>query len=144
MRILYWLNSKFLLVLLSLSLFVFSGLVGCASFAPHTQMPASGKHIAIQVLELEPGMNDYPIGAYTIPNSQVVITKPRKISMLEGAFGLLGVIRWYWTISIAPSTLRDLRGSTNDSILRTKETVSNGVFLKRSLIRNIKCRAKNT
>lgn len=67
-------------------------LYGCASMALLPPIPVTGKQVSVQVLEDAPGMNDYPIGAYTIPNSQVIITKPRQISTGEGAFGALGVL----------------------------------------------------
>ncbi len=67
-------------------------LAGCATFAPHPQLPAADQSVRIEVLDKQPGMNDYPIGAYVIPDSQVVVTKPRKISRVEGAFGVLGVL----------------------------------------------------
>jgi len=72
--------------------FLLLALAGCATFAPHPQLPAADQSVRIDVLDKEPGMNDYPIGAYVIPDSQVVVTKPRKISRAEGGFGVLGVL----------------------------------------------------
>lgn len=72
--------------------FLLLALAGCATFVPHPQLPAADQSVRIDVLDKEPGMNDYPIGAYVLPHSQVVVTKPRKISRMEGGLGVLGVL----------------------------------------------------
>jgi len=77
---------------LLLLLIVIVILSGCANLAPHPPLPADGPNVTVSVLRDTPGLSDYPIGAYTIPNSQVIVTKPRKISTLEGGFAVLGVM----------------------------------------------------
>lgn len=80
-------RSLYLLIILTITL-----LSGCATFTPHSELPAGGQITKLTVSDEVPGMNDYPIGAYVVPNSQIVITKPRTISTLEGGFGALGVL----------------------------------------------------
>lgn len=65
---------------------------GCATFTPHAALPVGDEPVRLVVLDTQPGMSDTVIGSFVVPDSQVVVTKPREISRVEGGFGVLGVL----------------------------------------------------
>lgn len=67
-------------------------LSGCATITTSTPPPVSGSSASLEISADGPGMNDYPLGAYEIPNSQVAVIKHRGMSKVEGGFGLMGVM----------------------------------------------------
>ena len=69
-----------------------SFLAACASIPPSPQIPKANGKISINVVYDEPGMNDYPIGTYSIPGSLVLVNKSKEISTVEAGFGLLGAL----------------------------------------------------
>ncbi len=78
------------------SAFLLSGLLLSTlahAFTASLPFPLKEEKFTIAVTGDAPsGWNDVPTGAYTIPDTRVVVTKARKISRTEGAFGILGVL----------------------------------------------------
>jgi hypothetical protein len=65
---------------------------GCASFDRMKPAPAQTQPIAIQFSKDTLGMNDLPVGAYRVPDSEVIVTGHQGAGGVGMAFGLIGVL----------------------------------------------------
>jgi hypothetical protein len=65
---------------------------GCASFDRMKPAPAQTQPIAIQFSKDTLGMNDLPLGAYRVPDSEVIVSGHQSTGGGAAAFGLIGVL----------------------------------------------------
>lgn len=68
-------------------------MTGCASFRNTEAYPkAQASAVVVVDKDTMPGMNDLPVGTYSVPNTRLVVTGHQAGTQASMAFGLLGVL----------------------------------------------------
>ena len=68
-----------------------AALAGCATYDHMAPAPAQTQPIAIHFSDDKLGMNDLPLGAYRVPDSEVIVSGHQKAGV-GAAFGLIGAL----------------------------------------------------